>query len=412
MKIFLIVIASIFSTKLFASYTNLNSILIGERAAGMGGAYTAMVNDPAASSYYNPATLSRVNGSSLSAAVNLYSKFDINYSDKSSINDSILKVNRGSIVPIPSASGAVHNFGNFALGLSVLYPHFSSYSGQVKNNDDKTSHINLRDESLWVGGSLAVNTSDVASLGFSFYYTSRTFSKSLTDRFNEGSVSTLITQEKTFTQNSLIYILGYYNELSPKLSVGLSYRFPSLQVDGEGSYNSSKVSSDGSLVEFNENTQVAATTLTPAKVNLGIAYRANKQWTFSMDISHTQRTVYNDVDDIDLQELYDYLPSTNLNFGVEYKPTNWVSCRAGLFTNSSSVRKIPNSPSKKYADHIDMYGTSANCAVFTSNQSSVTLGGYYTGGSGFAVEQIANQLQKIEKSQHIFTFLVATSFKF
>lgn len=399
------------SSNLYASYTNFNTILIGERAAGMGGASTAMVNDPAASSYYNPATLSRVEGSSLSAAVNLYSKFDTNYSDKSDLDDSILKVNRGSIVPIPSASGAVHSFGNFALGLSVLYPHFSNYSGQVKNNDDKTAYINLRDESLWVGGSLAVNTSKQASVGFSFYYTSRTFSKSLTDRFSSGSVSTLITQEKTFTQNSLIYILGYYNELTPKLSLGLSYRFPSLQVDGEGSFNSSTVSSDGSTVEFKENTQMSASSITPAKVNLGLAYKS-KKWTISADLNHTERTVYNDVSESSLQERYDYLPTFNLNLGVEYKFANWLSCRAGAFTNLSATRKIPENPNKKFADHIDMYGTSANCAVFTSHQSSVTLGGYYTGGSGHAVEQIANQLQKIEKNQRMFTFLVATSFKF
>src|SRR5690606_38172936 len=54
-----------------AAFDNYNSVLLGERAAGMGGAFTAMTEDPAAAPFYNPATISRMEGTSLSTSASL-----------------------------------------------------------------------------------------------------------------------------------------------------------------------------------------------------------------------------------------------------------------------------------------------------------------------------------------------------
>src|SRR5262245_15605639 len=94
-----------------ADYRNYNSILHGEEAAGLGGAYTAFVGDPAGSPYYNPASLSRMQGNTLSAAVNVYSKNDTQFGDLGTANQAPLRVNRGSILPIPAASGTIYTFG-------------------------------------------------------------------------------------------------------------------------------------------------------------------------------------------------------------------------------------------------------------------------------------------------------------
>ena len=47
------------------------SFVLGERGSGMGGAFTSLANDSAAS-YYNPARLALIDSSSLSLSANLY----------------------------------------------------------------------------------------------------------------------------------------------------------------------------------------------------------------------------------------------------------------------------------------------------------------------------------------------------
>lgn len=55
----------------FASWFNYNSFLIGERAAGMGGAYTAISNDPSGI-YYNPAGVAFSKGGEMNLSTTGY----------------------------------------------------------------------------------------------------------------------------------------------------------------------------------------------------------------------------------------------------------------------------------------------------------------------------------------------------
>ena len=86
-----------------AEVLNYNSVMLGDRASGMGGAYTAMTDDPAASPYYNPAALARLHGNSLSTAVSLFNKYDSSYGDQPSLKDSIFSINLGKILSITAS---------------------------------------------------------------------------------------------------------------------------------------------------------------------------------------------------------------------------------------------------------------------------------------------------------------------
>ena len=90
---YFLLVLSLFSLPVYASFANYNSVLIGERAAGMGGAFTALSNDPAGCSFYNPATLTRMKGNKLSASVNLFNKYDTSFGDQSDFGSAALRVN-------------------------------------------------------------------------------------------------------------------------------------------------------------------------------------------------------------------------------------------------------------------------------------------------------------------------------
>ena len=402
---------------LFGAYSNYNSILVGERAAGMGGAYTALSGDAAAVSYYNPATLAQMKGASLSATANLYNKYDIRYGDQDNFDSAVLRANEGTFVPIPSSSGSVYRYKKVALGLSIIFPDLDTFIGNVSSSGDDSSNINLRDESLWVGGSISYNLSSVDSAGITFYYTSRTYTRSLTDQSISGGTTTIFTEEKLFTTNSLVGIIGYWRRLSNEWTAGLSYRIPSFKISGIGNYFQSTIDTTGTANTPYNRTQVKSESQIPTKLTLGIAYEREGNWAMALDISSYGPLKYNDLDVDAVAETVEHIPIVNINFGGEYYLNNWLAIRYGLFTNFSSRPKITqsnftNTVTDRRGDHIDMWGFSTNFAIHTTGNSLWTLGGYYSGGKGHSTQRIGQKLVRIEKSTQVFSFLVGKAFQF
>jgi hypothetical protein len=95
-------------------YTNL---LIGDRASGMGGAYTA-ISDDATGLYYNPAGVAYTTGRNVSASVNAFYNVEKTY--KSVIGGN--GWNRKSSSLLPNYFGVVQPLGGFRVGLSYAVP--------------------------------------------------------------------------------------------------------------------------------------------------------------------------------------------------------------------------------------------------------------------------------------------------
>lgn len=96
----------------------------------------------------------------------------------------------------------------------------------------------------------------------------------------------------------------------------------------------------------------------------------------------------------------------NAAFGFEKYLKPWLALRLGLFTDLSSSPEVPTSPTRRYQDHIDKYGFSANFGIHTTDHTIVSLGGYYLGGKGHAAENIGAGFQRVDKTDRLFSFLV------
>ncbi len=95
-------------------YTNL---LVGDRASGMGGAYTA-VSDDATGLYYNPAGVAYTTGRNMSASVNAY--YDNEKTYKSVIGGNGWTRRSSSL--LPNYFGVVQPLGKFKVGFSYAVP--------------------------------------------------------------------------------------------------------------------------------------------------------------------------------------------------------------------------------------------------------------------------------------------------
>ncbi len=398
-----------------AAFANYNSLLIGDRAAGMGGAYTALTGDPAGVSFYNPASLSRMRGTSLSASANVYHKYDIKYGEEEdSLLGAVLRVNRGAFKSIPSASGGLLSFRRFAVGFSIIVPDHHFFSGKVRADSDTVSFLTLADSSLWAGGNFAYNIDQKQSLGLTAYYTSRDYLRSVTDQTLVANASgALLSEEKAFKHNSLVYILGYFYQLDPHWSLGLSARFPSIEIYGQGSYYRTRFESNGGLLaETVSEPDIKSETRIPSKVNLGLAFTQTQRLILSLDLQYYGPETYLDLDHALGGDLIIHQPVLNGAVGVEWYYRPYLRIRAGAFSNLSSHPKINLDLAQRQGDHIDMWGFSANIAFFSSESASFSFGGYFSGGSGSSTQIFKQKIVEVAKEYRVFSMLISSAYYF
>lgn len=402
--------ALFFALSAQASFTNYNSLMLGDRAGGMGGAFTALTDDPAASAYYNPATLARLSGSSLSTSINLFNKYDVSYGSQEKLGDSIFRINKGSILSIPSASGIFSSFKNFTAGLSIVIPDYEVFGGDIHSEGQDTTFLRVNDESIWIGGAFAFNLDEKRALGLTVYYTSRTFNKSLTNRYDTGAETIVENIEKTFSTNAFVYILGYFQELSDKWKTGVSYRFQSIPVAGKGNYLESSIGTVSGAQPIVRDNNLNAETQIPDQLSWGIAFVDPRELTISLDVRYYGTSNYNDLDKFGDRMVHK--ETFNVALGYEKYLEPWLAMRLGLFTDFSASPEIPQAPTRYYQDHVDKFGFSANFGIHTTEHTMVSLGGYYLGGNGYAAERIGSGYQRISKTDRLFSFLVGSSYNF
>lgn len=397
-----------------ASYSNFNSVLIGDRAAGMGGAATALYEDSAATPFYNPGALARVTKSNFSTSASVYHKYDTNYNDQSALVDATRRINQGTFRAIPAISSNTKAFGLFGLSFSILFPDYEYFVGPVKSINGNVSHLSFQDESLWVGGGMGMNIHPQIGIGLSMYYTARDFYRSVFDQKVVSSTDiTTVNEEKSFTHNALVYIFGVYYQHSDELSFGISYRFPSLDISGRGSYLKTTIKTNpiGNKEEILR-TDLRSFTQIPPRLALGTAYRLAEKFIYSFDVTFYSPTSYEDLEATNLADVWIHKPIFNYSAGMEYAYRPYLKLRLGVYTNNSSHPEPTLGEPRRQGDHIDMWGLSGNIAFYTSPQTSFTFGGYYTGGRGKSTQLIGNQIQITPKSEQIFSMLIASSYFF
>ncbi len=400
-----------------AAFSNYNSILIGDLSAGMGGTSTAIVGDVASASFYNPATLGRLKGEAFSATVGIYKKFDTVYGEDQEFVKAPLRVNQGFFRSLPASTGNVIDVKGFKLGLSIVVPDYHTYRGDLKKTETVTSSLNFVDESLWVGGSLAKTWGTNQSVGLTLYYTARSFVRSISDRSQPSASQSLIyTQERNLTENALVPIFGYYNQLTPTWAVGLSVRASGMRIAGEAKVNESLTEMDVSIPRLTRTEpnvpSLRAPAKIPARVSFGFSYEPSPIWLWAADVNLYEGYSYQDVDDELYANKIEIQPVTNISLGGQWSWNEWLKFRGGVYTNFSAHPNPNPSIQQLQEDRLDMLGFSANFLFIAKNQVGYTFGGYYTGGRGRSIQRINQSYEVVTITNHVFTMLVGTHFYF
>ncbi len=397
----------------FAQFANYNSIILGDRAAGMGGAGTALVEDTSSAAFYNPASLAQSQGSAFSAAAGIYKKYDTQYGSESDYTKTPLKVSTGYFRSLPASTGNLIRREGWTFGLSIVVPEYETFKGDLNSTTDNTSTVAFTDESLWVGVALAKSLSETQSWGVTLYYTARNFTRSIQDRsYPSGSQAILFNSEETLSENALVPVFGYFHKMDSDWNVGASFRPRGIPVASQATYfesltNTSPYSSN----QINE-TDLSSTVFIPAKLSLGVSATVWGDMLISVSGDLYEGFSYEALSFDGRGSFIVRQATANISVGVEKRFFDWLKLRVGAFSNLSPYPNPDPQLKKHQGERVDQAGFSANVVFIADNKIGYTFGGYYTGGRGRAMERVNQDYTVLTKSQHVFTMLAGTQFYF
>jgi long-subunit fatty acid transport protein len=413
-RFFLFFVSIFFTHTGFTAFQNFNNILIGDQAAGLGGAYTAMVGDSSASSFYNPGALIKIKGDNISASATLFNKYDTTYGESRDILAAGERVNRGFFRTVPSSLGGVYHWGKVAGAFSIVVPDYDFFSGNIANKNNTQSFLNYSDESLWSGFSMSFLIDHHNSFGASIYYTARSLIRTATDRNVVSDSHEIFSyEEKSIKHNGLVLVLGHLWKVNEALNLGFSYRPPALRLSGQGTYYRSITDTNTlpSDVTFYKN--IKADTYIPSRIALGAAYKLSDRFLMSFDSTYYPGHGYSDLDRDDAADKIEHKDTWNGAIGAEYKFLRpKAALRVGLFTNNPSNKRPSENPTVRTGDYLELYGLSANMAFNVNDYLQYTVGGFYTGGKGQSVQRNGANLVRMDKTHHVFSLLISTSYVF
>ncbi len=408
---------------LFADMSNYQNYIVGDRAAGMGGAVVAGSKD-IDSAYYNPAGLARVDGSRISLSVSLYGIYRVSVLDALGTGKSY---RARAFESIPSAFGSVLKLSdNFAVAFSVFTPDQTDYNEQKTFEmyptrtpglfqSDYFSYT-IDDDQMWLGPSFGIGLSDRLSLGAGIYgvYESSLLKQSWNYLFTKGDEVVRVSSRVyniDYYNYSLLALVGLNYRLTDEIIAGIRVQTPTVNLGGSGEFLYGVSLGDPDLDELVHADHMNTANSLPAAFSFGVAYKKPNNFTLEADLTYHLPTSYNALkgadhwsgEQVELQVRRE--PVVNLNLGGEYYVHENYPVRAGFFTNFASSPD-PSVDNITNLNQVDMYGITASIGN-ESEHTTLNLGFNYTWGSGKTTgvgDDFETVVVDINES-HIFVFM-------
>lgn len=371
-----IIVSVIAAMPAFADQYHYNNMLIGERASGMGGAYTA-ISDDATGLYYNPAGIVYSSGKNLSASVNAYYSLTKTYKGAIGGKDWV----RTSTALLPNFFGIIQPVGNMRFGFSYAVPDSMNEDQDLNINNVSalvaryTINFNNMDNTYNYGPSLAMEVSKDLAIGLTLYVHQRN-AQMINNQVILTSTGTYEWTNTYFQLDEWGYrpVLGIAWSPVEKISLGLSLSKTYLLSSHASQQTTCSSDIAGNCGTFPIPNSFGDTGKReyPIRAAIGVAYYPSSSLILSGDL-----TYYSKVDD----NIYGKKEAViNVALGAEYYMSKNWALRGGLFTNMSNQPDIQAGVTS-IEENIDMYGLTGSISHFTRN-SSVTLGGSISTGSG------------------------------
>jgi hypothetical protein len=364
--------------------------LVGSRAAGMGGAFTALAND-GSGPYYNPGGVAFARASSVSLAISVYGitggsisnalgpGHDFDYSDLQ-----IFPVDTAAIQKIgakdPETGVAPHT-----LFFSVIIPDAITRDDRDQLGASANAFLSSgRAQTVWIGGGYARRLGPFG-IGAGVYGLIGSSTATLdldvvVPGTNQFAVLTVRNDTKVF---GFVASVGARWDVSETFRLGLSFFTPELGGGNRSSFNRVVGNSvNGPVAFINESDALSASPTLPLRLQFGVAWE-REPWTLAADVIWLgPRNVHDNPEEASrgLDRRVIKHSVVNGSLGAEYVIARKFPVRVGLYTDFSPADL--GSTLAENTSHIDHYGFTLSAGFITEHvKTDVGLTAWFGSGS-------------------------------
>ncbi|MDD5677337.1 MAG: hypothetical protein PHW60_05000 [Kiritimatiellae bacterium] len=369
------------ATAAWATDSKYQTYIVGDRAAGMGGAVVSIA-DSVDACYYNPAGLNMVKSSTVSLSANLYG-WQLYHVENGLFPGENVRGN--SFVTIPSTMGGIWKYSpELSLAFSVLVPDRSSFNEIVAYNDSQHLYqFNMDDQTIWFGPSAAYEICPSLSIGLSIFGVYRSYSEYLSLFYEDYDAS--YAQGRKFNDVALAAVLGMQYRPGRDWNIGLTIQPPTGHIYDNGRTMVHVLGRNILSNNYYYTEDVDTDNRLPTKIAIGVGRQVKGNYAFGLDLTYHLPTSYN------LQEWQELgedayarvvrAPVLDVNLGGEYYINKIYPVRAGFYTGFSSVPDV-NEEESYASSNVDTYGLTLSVGREVSNVA-VNIGINYIFGRGY-----------------------------
>ncbi len=387
------------------------TFLVGERALGMGGAYTGLADDPSAA-YYNPAGLAQIASSTLSGSLSVnafnQNRVEDGYGSPAGTADLV----HDGTPTVPLFVGLVKKFGprdddrvrRHAIALSTIHPQSASRRFAVTLVDETTDvHASLRvtqsDQVRWYGPSYAYRVSPSFALGLSAFLATR----SLRHEEDEVIVTLGAREPDGYYRNSTMAVresiveaemtgvvlrIGALWDPNEHWRLGIMVQPPGIRISESSriferrSYADLLAADPIATFFYSDQDDLDSESPVPLEVRVGVSYTHSEAFVATLDASvyapvGSENDLVHQIGQPDPEPTTGDTPQPgilavtdyrreltfNASIGMETIIADAVPIRAGLFTDFSSAPPI-DGPTDQYAPaRVNGYGASLSVGI-------------------------------------------------
>jgi len=400
------------------------SIPIGERAIGLGGAFTGVANDPSAT-YYNPAGIVR------GGRFGLLGSFTSIVFSRRKIDDAFDGPGQAetftskNTTTLPRFIGTTVKFGRkkfgddhqFAIGYSTLETSENDFSvGVTQNNAAASQDLRITDDygSRWYGVSFAAEVTQKSAVGFTIFLSDQSLgydediglatggSFDAQTGVRAGGDSVTSSGDIRVSAYHFVPRLGWLHRINPRWTIGLMFQTPGIPLKQKGNVlrriTMSQPPAESTFFLFDENDLKAKVPI-PFELRAGFGFQIAEHTLMSFDASITgpvkdQALFPNSAELAPLNgSLGTYLPSTtgrrwtpNFAIGAQHN-FGKVVVAGGLFTNFSAAPSVPSTSNQFVPSQVNLWGASISVGLDTQGyRFSFGANGLFGKGEALAAE--------------------------
>ena len=375
------------ATGLRANEANYQHYILGDRAAGMGGAACAGASGVEAV-YYNPAGLAATPRDSLSLSANLYGIQEYSAENAFMPGEDFQS---STFQSIPSSVGGTKRAAtDWVLGFGVFVPFRNTiFDGATYAADQHYYSVAINDQTMLAGPAVGWQVNPRLALGCAVLGLYQTYDSLM--NFYWGDAAVAYTRDMSYYNFGVIGALGAQFQVNDRLRLGATLTSPCQGILGKGNVTDNAVSGEageGDQSEVVDYQDLDAENGMPGAIRIGLTWGSEREWQLAADATyHFSRTIKPlsgrtpEGEPVAIEqhcrEVLDF------SLGGEYYLHRKYPLRAGFFTSRSSAPD-PVADNTDEAGQIDLYGLTATVGVEMKNAAS-NIGLNYLWGQGRAI---------------------------